>query len=217
MDARLALAGLGLFVLLCPSATLAQSMPVTAKERITDEIVQNGKVIGGHTREGVWFRNSAGSILDQWMTIDGKAAVGQMARARLFDNEPGIHYELDYTEHQAYTDSVPPPKTTITGSSRTRAQNALGQGSVQGIACTWFPTYQVGSDGVSRLAGRHCFSEEYELDLKEDATFTYSIKGQTQIQHMITEKYDIHVGQEPDPKLFDIKANFTVSTPDPKQ
>jgi hypothetical protein len=114
MDARLALAGLGLFVLLCPSASLGQSMPVTAKERITDEVVQNGKVIGGHTREGVWFRNSAGSILDQWTTIDGKAAVGQMARARLADNEHDIHYQLDYTEHQAYIDPIPMPKTTIT-------------------------------------------------------------------------------------------------------
>jgi hypothetical protein len=215
MDARVAVAGLGLLVLLCSSAALGQSMPVTAKNRITDEIVQNGKVIGGHTREGVWFRNSAGSVLDQWTTIDGKPAVGQMARARLADNEQGTHYELDYTEQRAYIDSV--PKTTITGNGRTRAQNALGQGSVQGIACTWFPVYQVGSDGVSHLVGRHCFSEQYELDLKEDSTLTFPVKGQPAlIRHLVIEKYDIQVGQEPDPKLFDIKTNFTVSRPDPK-
>ena len=216
MEARVAVASFGLFVLLCPSAALGQSMPVSAKNRITYEVVQDGKMIEGRTIEGVWFRNSAGSILDQTTTIDGKAVVGQMARARLFDRERDIHYDLDYTEHKAYV--FPMPKTPITGNGRTRAQNALGQGSVQGIACTWFPTYQVGSDGVSRLAGRHCFSEEYELDLKEDVTFIFSFKGQSdKIQHMITEKYDIQVGQEPDPKLFDIKANFTVSTPDPKQ
>jgi hypothetical protein len=217
MDARVAVATLGLLVLLCPSAALGQSMPVTAKERITDEVVQNGKVIaGGHTREGVWFRNSAGSVLAQWTTIDGKPAVGQMARARLADNEHGVHYELDYTERQAYIDSV--PKTTITGNGRTRAQNALGQGSVEGIACTWFPVYQVGSDGVSSLVGRHCFSEQYELDLKEDSTLTYPIKGQPAwIKHLVIEKYDIQIGQEPDPKLFDIKTNFTVNRPDPKE
>jgi len=216
MEARVAVASFGLFVLLCPSAALGQSMPVTAKERITDETVQDGRVIGSQTTEGAWFRHSAGSILDQFTTIDGKAAVGQIARARLYDKEQGVHYELDYTEHRAYIDSIPMPKTPITGNGRTRAQNALGQGSVQGIACTWFPAYHVGSDGVRRLAGRHCYSEEYELELKKDVTLTFSIKGEPAIQHLVIEKYDIHVGQEPDPKLFDIKTNFTVS-PDPKQ
>jgi len=218
MDARVAVASLALVVLIYPSAAFGQSIPVTAKERITDEIVQDGKVIASHTREAVFFRNSAGSILEQWTTIDGKPTVGQMAWARLYDKEQGVHYLLNYTEHHAYVDSMPNVTIPKNVNSGTRAQNALGQGSVQGLVCTWFPTYQLGPEGAASPAGRHCFSDQYDLDLKADSTFTFPINGQApRIQHLVTEKYDIQIGQEPDPKLFDVKANFTVYRPDPKQ
>jgi len=207
-----AIAGFSLGLLMLLLSSVASGQAVTAQERITEEIIEpNGKVIESHIREGVYYRTSAGSTLEQLTTIDGNATVGQMAWAQLYDKQQDVHYSLDYTVHHAYVDSMPNVTIPRNLTSRTRAQNALGQDSVQGIACTWFPTYLLGSDGAASLIGRHCISEKYNLILKKDVTIPLSA-GQS--AHKVTEMYSIQIGQEPDPTLFDVQHNFTIYRPD---
>jgi hypothetical protein len=214
MNPRIALVVLCLLITSYSRGVRCQSVPVVAKMRLTEQLVQNGKT-ESHTREGVYYRNAAGSVLEQWTSFDGKPTVGQMSWATLYDRQTGTNYMLDYVQHHAYVDA--PGETSIPKSSRTRAQNVLGQGSIQGLACTWYPTNQLNATGEKVPAGKHCYSDTYELDLKEDNNFTWPMKDSVRTQHLVIEKYDIQMGQEPDSKLFDVKSNFVVFSPEPKQ
>jgi hypothetical protein len=187
-------------------SSVAYGQAITAQQRITEEtIAPNGKVIASHIRDGVYYRTSAGSTLEQFTTLDGQRLVGQQAWAILSDN--GVSYQLDYTQHRAYVVSHP----EFTPRSTPKVQRA--QSSVEGVPCALWPVYLVEA-GTQTLAGHGCFSEKYNLTLKTDVT----IPGRDgQSIHKVTEMYDIQIGEEPDAKLFDLQHNFTIYRPDAQQ
>lgn len=173
---------------------------------MTEDVIANGKVIASHIRDGIYYRASDGSIFNQFKTLDGNPTVGQQAWAPLRDSN-GVNYQLDYVQHRAYYVA---PRPQFTPPSRTNAQKT--QSSVEGIPCTIQPVYLV-SGGSQTLIGHACLSEKYELSLKMEFTMPLKV-GQS--VHEVTELYNIQLGQEPDPRLFDLH-NFTIYRPDAAQ
>jgi hypothetical protein len=64
-------------------------------------------------------------------------------------------------------------------------------------------------DGRKERMGEVCVSMEYDLVLHKDNQLTQN--GIT--HHAVTELYDIKLGVEPDPKLFDLQKTTTVYKP----
>jgi hypothetical protein len=196
------IAGLTLGLLIFLLSPTSQGQAVTAQVRVTDEIIaSNGKVIASHIRDGVYYRTSSGSTLTHYTTLDGNPTAGEMASGSLSEN--GTNYQLDYTQHRAYVAPFPPPPPH---NETPRAQNTLGQSSVEGIACTLFPVVLV-TGGTKTPVGTLCDSDQYHLILRMD--ITNPGKNGTS-SHNVTELYNIKVGLEPDPKLFDLQHNFTI-------
>jgi hypothetical protein len=207
----LSVATLWIFVLF--PGLYAQSVPVTAKVRNTGEVVLNGKSIETHVEEGVFYRSFTGVELRQWLTTDGNPVHGKMAMAAIYDAPNDVNYWLDSVAHNAYVQ----PASTVNlpdGSSSGQPQPALGESSVEGIPCSIFPVYTLQS-GQRILIGRTCKSKQYNLVLRME--YTKPTKDPTEKQYRTTTEYfDVQIGVEPDPKLFDLTA-FTIYRPDEKK
>ena len=61
--------------------------------------------------------------------------------------------------------------------------------------------------GQDISVGQVCTSTEHHLILRQELTYP-ATNGQT--IHTLMEYYDVQLGAEPDPKLFDIAHTFTV-------
>jgi hypothetical protein len=90
-------------------------------------------MIASHIWESVYYRTSAGSMLRQYTTLDGKPTAGEQALATLLDN--GVSYNLDYTQHRAYVIS----SSSLTPPSHPKAEK--GRSSVEGMGCMLLPVY----------------------------------------------------------------------------
>jgi hypothetical protein len=190
---------------LAVSSLYAQSMPLTAKVRSTNEVIVNGKVVDTHVREGLFYRASDGSELRRPVSLDGKPVQGEGARASLFDKPHATNYAIDYEKGEAFHAGPPPsfsPARLPTLESAVPPPS--GQSSVEGYPCTLRPVYLVRPQGRI-LIGSNCVSEEYGLVLRTDVT-TPSAITVGKAAHQTTELYDIHIGVEPDPKLFDLSS-----------
>lgn len=185
-------------------------MPLVARFRSTGEIMVNGKVVETHVKEGFFYRASNGSELRQSMTLDGKPLKGAMARAHLFDKAHGTNYLVDYDGKEAFQESVPSFSALIPATPpRSATKVPSGESSVEGYTCTLHPIYAVKPAGTS-LIGTNCVSEQYDVILKTDVTRPSAlVKGKA--AHQITELYNIQMGVEPDPKLFDLSSLKIVS------
>ncbi len=195
---------LSLLVLLGGTNLHAQFAPVTAKMRHTKEVIVDGKVVETQTKEGNFYRSSDGSTLKQWTKANGNLDWGD-----LWDNKNLMSYRLEYSNRQAYGD--PAPKGAQAGRPDALfplASKALPQDSVEGIRCAIFPVRLHIPGNPPIPVGRTCESIEYNLQLKEDVT-TQPV-GTNKTIHTVFELYHIKLGLEPDPKLFDVHANFTV-------
>jgi len=189
-------------------------MPLTAKFRSTGQIIVNGKVVETHVRMGLFCRASDGSTLRRPVSFDGKPLKGGMARATLFDKAHGTNYVIDYEKREALQQLTPPFIGLVPSAPpRSAASVSSGESSVEGYACTLRPVYAVKPAGTI-LMGTNCVSEQYDLILKTDVTRPSDlVKGKA--AHETTELYDIQIGVEPDPKLFDL-SSFKIS-PKPNQ
>jgi hypothetical protein len=181
----------------------AQSLPMIAKTRQTDEVMVNGKVVQMHVMEGVFYRSSTGSELRRWTKRDGKEAVGHLGWGALHDTQNNVDYSIDYNRKIAYV--IAPALPTDTGAQRPRA---LGDDSVEGIACTLQPILLAIPGRSPRRIGQDCYSKDYDVELKSDIKYAADSSGKT--LHSRFELYDIQVGVAPDPKLFDL-TRFTIS------
>lgn len=183
----------------------AQSMPLTAKVRSTGEIIINGKVLETHVRESLYYRTSDGSELRRPVSLDGKPVQGEAARGSLFDKPHGTNYAIDYEKREAFHAGPPP---SFNPAHLPALESAVpppsGQSSVEGYPCTLRPVYLVRPKGRI-LIGSNCVSDEYHLVLKTDVT-TPSAITVGRAAHETTELYDIRIGVEPDPKLFDLSS-----------
>ena len=90
---------------------------------------------------------------------------------------------------------------------------ALAKDNVEGIPCVPEPTQVLQPDGKTNVRiGETCESVEYNLELKHDFTVP---QPSGKIVHDQYELYDIHVGTEPDPSIFDLQKHFTIYRPEP--
>jgi hypothetical protein len=198
-------------IVLAAAGLKAQSDPLIAKMRLTVEVSVEGRIQQTHTQEGLFYRASTGSEIQEWTVRDGKDTVGNMRWAGLTDREHDAFYKVDYQNHRAYQqsfavsalqapDNGPPPK-------------GLTQQSVEGIPCSKYPARLVVPGKAPVEIGYSCRAESYDsLELKRETT----VESGGKTMHTTFELYNIQTGVEPDPKLFDL-TSFTIYRPDEKK
>lgn len=202
---------LGLFVLAGADCVHAQWVPVTAKIRETDEILQDGKSIKVDNKEGVFYRTSDGSTLKYWTKVNGDETLG--GSGEMTDNKTLSHYTVNVKQNVAFEDGKLLEKLTP-GASQFAAASTLGDQVIDGIRCRRVPSFIMWPDGRKERNGEACVSIENDLQLRTDRQHTQN--GVT--HHGITELYDIQLGVEPDPKLFDLQKTtiYKRQAPDPQ-
>lgn len=188
-------------------AAEAQYVPVVASARQTTEITQAGNVIKHEVKEGNYYRSSDGSYIYHWTRLNGNPSV---LRSSLWDNKTATSYTLDYANRRATFESKGTPLSPDMNAENRAAVEARPEEVVNGVLCRVEPV-KFGPMGKPTGSGKGCYSLENDLLIKNDVTYpTYDGKG---VVHDTYELYDIHLGQEPDPNLFDLQKNFQVLTP----
>jgi hypothetical protein len=197
---------LSLFVLAGADCVHAQWVPVTAKTRQTNETWQEGKLIKVDHKEGVFYRTSDGSTLRYWTKVNGDEVLG--GSGEMTDNNSLSHYSVNVKQKVAFETDKLLEKLTP-GASQYAAASTLGDQVIEGIRCRRVPSFMMWPDGRKERMGEVCVSIEYDLELHKDNQLTQN--GIT--HHAVTELYDIKLGVEPDPKLFDLQKTTTVYKP----
>ncbi|MGH9683844.1 MAG: hypothetical protein ACRD4S_09580 [Candidatus Acidiferrales bacterium] len=201
-----------LFAWTLASASFGQAIPITAKMHQTDDLLRYGKTVKTHVREVIFLRSSSGSELRQTVQYDGKTPPYKMGLASLWDNDEHLLYTVDYKSRNAYIQRLPSMPVSESSNNRQTAQT-LGDTQVAGFDCKLYPVSHRSPTGVETVVGTRCHSEQYNLDLRIEYTMpTQSADGT--IEHMVLEMYDIEVGTEPDPKMFNLQHNFTIYKPE---
>lgn len=185
----------------------AQYVPVVASVRQTTEITLGDKTIKTEVKEGNYYRSSDGSYIYQWTHLNGAKS---NLRSSLWDNKTATSYTLDYANHRAMFGSRGTPLTPDLSSANRAAIEARPEEVVNGISCRVEPA-RFGPPGKQNGGGRGWYSLENDLLVKNDITYPGS-DGKTMV-HDTYELYDIHLGQEPDANLFDLRKNFQVLVP----
>jgi hypothetical protein len=207
------------FLVLAPWGVSAysQSTPLTAKIHQTEQVFVNGQLVQSHTREGIFLRTSTGMVLREWTIIDGKPSGGEAGYGSLTDTQKGLTYSVDYTRKVAYQHpSIPIPQSGKPQNlTQNPATNAREKASVEGLSCTYNPAYIHPKPGETVYGGRICRSEEYNVNLRQELTLP-APENPTQYSKVSEELTEIHIGEEPDPKLFDLQS-FTIYRPDQKK
>lgn len=187
----------------------AQFVPVVAKVRQTTAITRSGK-LETTLKEGIYYRTSDGSVLQRWTTINGKATE---EAGSLWNNVTGISYNLDFANRRAIFRAKGAPRSPELSPKNLVATQARPEISVSGVTCRLEPA-KFAEAGKVVGGGQGCFSPENDLLVKND--ITYRTLNGAMLVHIVNQLYDIQLGQEPDPNLFDIKKNFQVLMPEPQ-
>jgi hypothetical protein len=194
---------LGVMILLSAGSAQAQFMPIQAKIRDTHQVIVSGKVIKSEVKEGNYYRSSDGSILVQWLTLNGERTWD----GSLEDNKELNSYHLDYKQHNAFEDGSHPPVAVKPGGFASIDRD-IGTDSVENFRCRILPA-KLGGVGFPTpvLIGKSCVSPEYDLRLWTDVTVP---EADGKAERTRTELYGITIGVEPDSSLFDIKSHFKI-------
>lgn len=129
-----------------------------------------------------------------------------------WDNNTASAYRLDYQNKRAVLEArheLPmQPNTSI---ATIEMDKKFPQELLYGIPCRVHPLRIHMPSGNDVPAGQMCISRENNLTLKKEET--YSVGNDT--FQLLMEYYDIQLGVEPDPKLFDFgfAHSFTVFEP----
>jgi len=183
-------------------------IPVTAKMRGTFETIRDGVTVI-ERKEGVFYRNSDGSVLKYWVSTNGDESQG--GPGELFDNKNLLHYSINAKRRMAFQSVRKNPERATPGAFAANLSNSpLGNDSIEGMTCRRVPVIVQWPDGRQERVGEHCVSLEYALTLREESQATQN--GVT--RHVRIELYDIKLGAEPEPALFDIQRNYTVLRPE---
>ncbi|HLV94975.1 MAG TPA: hypothetical protein VKS44_07270 [Candidatus Acidoferrales bacterium] len=133
-------------------------------------------------------------------------------RGSLWDNTTGTAYSLDFVNKRATFHAKEAPTSPDTSAKGTEG---LPRETIGGVECTVEPVELIdpakGQTENGTLAGKACFSTDYDLMVKKDIT-SHSNDGK-RVVHSIFELYDIHIGEEPAPSLFQVNKNFLVLEP----
>jgi hypothetical protein len=190
----------------------AQFTPLIAKMRQTDETLAGGKVVKTVERDALYYRTSDGSYVLRWTSASKDGETQALHSGGLWDNKTGTSYKLDYQNMRATVEDIgrPPMQPDVSNDS----EKGLPQDSVHGIRCTVYPVKMKQPSGADLRAGQLCTSTEHHLILKQE--LNYPTTGGQSV-HSSMELYDVQLGTEPDPKLFDVAHSFTVYEPTPKK
>jgi hypothetical protein len=196
--------GLLMFAPLFAASTLqAQFVPLEAKVRETSTRSVDGREVIT-VKEGNYYRSSNGSVLIQWLTVNGEKAW----QGTLEDNVEPAYYQLNYKQMQAYQ-QVGHPEIVVEPGMYSSITADLGTDSVDGVSCRIIPIELVlPGQSLKQGGGQLCVSSQYDLQVWEDF-----IQPRKQDGHTKTELYNIRLRVEPDPSLFDIKSKFTIFAP----
>jgi hypothetical protein len=192
------------------STALAQFTPVVSKVRQTQETLVGGKVVKSVQREALYYRQSDGSYIFKWVsqTKDGESL--PESTGAFWDNKTASAYRLDYQNKRAVLEArhkLPmQPNTSI---ATIEMDKKFPEELVHGIPCRVHPLSIHMPSGNDVPAGQMCISRKNNLTLKKEET--YSVGNDT--FHLLMEYYDIQLGVEPDPKLFDFSHSFNVFEP----
>ena len=179
----------------------AQFVPVQAKISELREVTLPDNKIILNSRQGVFYRSSDGSVLIHWLNQNGKEA---------WDGTLHAFYELDYKQHRAMEHTKKPPTAVKPGSYNSITRD-VGTDTVEGIGCRIIPI-KLGRAGSSPAdIGKSCVSTDYDLRLWEDVTVPTVENRQERTR---TRLYEIKLGTEPDPNLFDVKSAFKIYVPE---
>ncbi len=189
----------------------AQFVPVVAKIKNTSVVTVAGKVIRTEKKDGVYYRNSDGSYYRQWTKVDDGDRPDTTSVAELFDNKAAVAYKLDLINHIAYEREKAPNPILPDALYHNNNVNTLPQDTVAGVRCSVMKTRLHLPDKPVAQIGETCMSIDYNLMLKQESNYP---TPDGKVYHVIFEMYDVHLGTEPDPKLFDLKK-FRVYAPQP--
>jgi hypothetical protein len=196
----------GFLLFACTSSVRAQWVPVVAKVRQTHETWKDGKLDKVERKEGVFYRASDGSTLKYWTQVDGDESRG--GAGEMTDNSNLIHYSLNMRTKNAHEIDRFHEKLKPGDITPASMKQNLGDQVVESLTCRRVPAFVQWPDGRRELIGENCVSIEYALELRTDHKATQA--GIT--SHIVYELYDVKVGIEPDPNLFDLqKSGVTVS------
>ncbi|HET7206890.1 MAG TPA: hypothetical protein VFI95_09965 [Terriglobales bacterium] len=200
------------FVYMATASVYAQFTPVIARERVTTETINNGKVVKTDVKEGEYYRTADGSTLERWTTLEGSRLSGT---GTLFDNHALVTYHLNYRNMNAYESKFKPtqpvPADSFANSSSLPSE---GTGEVAGIACTKIPFLMEMPDGKRQRIGEACVSSQYNLILRTE-TRNNGVAGSS--TRTVKEMFQVRLNTPPDPQLFQVRGKFTVFTPDATQ
>jgi hypothetical protein len=157
-------------------------------------------------------------VLRQWTLIDDKPPTGETGYGSLTDIQKGLAYNVDYMRRIAYQrPSITIPQNSARQQKMTQnaPANAREKGSFEGLPCTYNPAYIHPKPGETVYGGRVCRSEEYNIMLSQEVTFP-SPEDAAQYSKITERLTDIHIGNEPDAKFFDLNS-FTIYRPEEKK
>lgn len=186
-------------------AAHAQFVPVQAKISELREVTLPDNKIILNSKQGVFYRSSDGSVLIHWLNQNGKEAWD----GTLHDNKGLAFYELDYKQHRAMEHTKKPPTAVKPGSYNSITRD-VGTDTVEGIGCRIIPIKLGRAGSSSTDIGKSCVSTDYDLRLWEDVTVP---TVENRPERTRTRLYEIKLGSEPDPSLFDVKSAFKVYLP----
>lgn len=173
---------------------LAQWVPLIAKTHEDRTVVKQGMPTQHEVVEGVIYRASNGSQLEQTKVFrDGKLIEDRGA----LSNTQTMHaYSIDYTTKVVHEMRVP-----VGLHEPTRGGTATQQDIVNGLKCRVLPVVM-----DAEVLGNSWMSNQYDLQIKSDYT-VHAGGYTTQIQGYA---YDIQGNHEPNKNVFVLDPSFRV-------
>jgi hypothetical protein len=206
-----------LAVVLGSIGLFAQTVPVRAKVRTTNEISVDGKIVKTTVGGGYFYRASNGSTIRQLRKVGENGALGDVIVAELTDKEHDISYRLTYGDHHALVTPAFLLNILSTSPGDAPPPGGFAQDTVEGISCAKIPVRRKVQDKPPAEVGFACVARAYnDLELKRNVTEPIETSP-GRFVHSTSVLYDIQLGAEPDPALFDLKDFTVLKLPDPKK
>ena len=202
------LSGVVLFAVMA-STSVAQFTPVVSRVKQTDETLNDGKVIKSVQREAMYYRKTDGSYVFQWVSMLKDGETQQEYTGAFWDNKTGTSYRLDYQNKKAFVEDKGKLPIQPSSSNADATEKGYPQDSVHGITCRVHPVKMHTQSG-DISAGQVCVSNEHHLLLRQELAYP---TGNNQSTHTLIEFYDVQLGAEPDPKVFEVSRSFTIFEP----
>lgn len=182
-------------------------IPVTANLREIYTVEDKaGRVLSVETKIGNFYRNTEGSTLEYWTSVNGDTSLG--GSGKLNDNLNVAEYSLNTKTRIAVKnppESNPEPlKPDYLSGARS---GKLGQEAVEGIVCYYTPVTLTEPNKPSRQIGKACQAADYGLTVKFEIQV---VSPDGQIHKTSRELYNIRIGETPDPKLFQLAPDFQI-------